>query len=215
MAILETAIRGSNAQYHRQDYLQCLDVKLLPSSAGDDGWKIFSLEYHVGSPLNTILTPEIMEDYLRIFNFLWRLKRIEHILTTTWMQQMGNKKILAKLTEIQGDFQKANSLRHEMLLFISNLVNYIMVEVIEGNWKIFLDEIRKAKDLDNIIEIHRKMVSTILEKILLTSKNENLYKQLFDLFELILRFKHSQDVLYTSAIEESHRRIFYQSVLFL
>jgi len=214
VAILETAIRGSNAQFHKPEYLQCLDVKLLQSSAGDDGWQIFSLEYRVGSPLNTILTPKIMGEYLRIFNFLWRLKRIEYVLSTTWSQQVGNKKSLAALKEIQGDLQKANILRHEMLLFISNLVNYIMVEVVEANWKIFLDEVRKAKDLDNIIRIHQKMVDTILEKVLLTHKNEGLYKQLFDLFELILRFKHSQDVLYTSAIEESHRRIFSQAVFF-
>jgi len=153
-----------------------------------------------------------MEDYLRIFNFLWRLKRIEYVLTTTWIQQMGNKKVLFGLSEIQGDFQKANLLRHEMLLFISNLGNYIMVEVVQGNWKIFLDEMRKARNLDEIIKIHKKMVNKILEKALLTSKNENLYKQLFELFELILRFKHSQDVLYTSAIEEAHSRAYRGSV---
>ncbi len=101
VAILETAIRGSNAQYHQPEYLQCLDVKLLQASAGDDGWQVFSLEYRVGSPLNTILTPKIMGDYLRIFNFLWRLKRIDHVLSATWTQQMGNKRALAALPEIQ------------------------------------------------------------------------------------------------------------------
>ena len=101
MAVVETAIRGSNAQYHKQEYLQCLDVKLLEASKGDEGWQIFSLEYKVGSPLNTILPPKIIGDYLRIFNFLWRLKRVDHILTSTWSQQMSNKKSLAALTEIQ------------------------------------------------------------------------------------------------------------------
>ena len=99
-----------------------------------------------------------------------------------------------------------------MLLFVSNLANYIMVEVIEANWKIFLDEVRKANDLDDIIRIHQKMVNAILEKVLLTSKNEGLYKQLIELFELIQRFKHSQDVLYTTAIEECHRRVFRKEV---
>ena len=99
-------------------------------------------------------------------------------------------------------------MRHEMLLFVSNLANYIMIEVIDANWKVFLDEIRKAKDLDDIIRIHQKMVDTILEKVLLTSKNEGLYKQLIELFELIQRFRNSEDALYTTAIEECHRRVF-------
>jgi gamma-tubulin complex component 3 len=99
--LVETAIRGSNAQYRKPEYLQCLDVKMLQAATGDDGWQIFSLEYKVGPPLNTILTPKIMNDYLRIFNFLWRVKRIDYILSTTWTQQMGNKRALAALEEIQ------------------------------------------------------------------------------------------------------------------
>ncbi len=99
-----------------------------------------------------------------------------------------------------------------MLLFISNLANYIMVEVIEANWKTFMDEVRKAKGLDDVLRMHQKMVDAILEKVLLTSKNEGLYKQLVQLFDLILRFRHSQDVLYTTAIEESHRRVFSHTV---
>ena len=99
-----------------------------------------------------------------------------------------------------------------MLLFVSNLANYIMVEVIEANWKVFLDEVRRARDLDDILRIHQKMVDTICEKVLLTSKNESLYKQLTALFDLILRFRHSQDILYTTAIEESHRRVFRTAV---
>lgn len=98
---METAIRSSNAQFHKQEFLQCLDVKLLEASKGDEGWQIFSLQYKVGTPLNTVLTPKIMGDYLRIFNFLWRLKRIDYILSKTWIQQMGNKKALAGLSEIQ------------------------------------------------------------------------------------------------------------------
>lgn len=99
-----------------------------------------------------------------------------------------------------------------MLLFITNLENYVMIEVIEANYKIFLDEVRKAKDLDDTIRIHQKMVDTMLEKILLTYKNEGLYKQLVGLFELIHRFKNSQDVLYATAVEECHRRVFLKEV---
>jgi hypothetical protein len=59
-------------------------INLLPTTAsdncfckqqGDRGWEVFSLVYHLQSPLSTIFTPQAMEAYLRLFNFLWRLKR--------------------------------------------------------------------------------------------------------------------------------------------
>ena len=49
-----------------------LDVQLLAPSPGDHGWEVFSLVYHLQSPLSTIFTAEAMESYLRLFNFLWR-----------------------------------------------------------------------------------------------------------------------------------------------
>ena len=60
-----------------------LNINLLPTTAsdncscqqGDRGWEVFSLVYHLQSPLSTIFTPQAMEAYLRLFNFLWRLKR--------------------------------------------------------------------------------------------------------------------------------------------
>jgi gamma-tubulin complex component 3 len=76
LGILETAIRASNAQFHSPEALGRVDIKLLESSPGDKGWDIFSLDYHVDPPISTILTPATMKQYLRIFNFLWRVKRV-------------------------------------------------------------------------------------------------------------------------------------------
>lgn len=84
---LETAIRSSNAQYDDPDILRRLDVRLLEISPGDSGWDVFSLDYHVDSPVNTILTPVAMHQYLKMFNFLWRLKRVEHALSSAWRRQ--------------------------------------------------------------------------------------------------------------------------------
>ena len=39
-----------------------------------------------------------------------------------------------------------------MAHFVSNIHNYIMVEVVESSWKIFLDEVKHIKNLDDLIE---------------------------------------------------------------
>eukprot|EP01052_Picozoa_sp_SAG31_P002625 SAG31_NODE_94_length_26208_cov_6.281091_15_plen_663_part_00 len=82
--MLETAIRSSSASSESMEILGRLDVRLLQASPGDQGWEVFSLVYDVLAPLNTIFTPAVMETYLRIFNFLWRLKRVEFVLNATW-----------------------------------------------------------------------------------------------------------------------------------
>ena len=55
-----------------------IDVRLLEPSINDKGWEVFVLEYHVSAPINTIITPACMQQYLAMFTFLWKLKRLEH-----------------------------------------------------------------------------------------------------------------------------------------
>jgi gamma-tubulin complex component 3 len=66
-------------------------------SDDDAGWDVFSLTYHVDSPINTVFTDDNMTMYLRLFHFLWRLKRVEYTLTETWMRQMTSRRYLSTL----------------------------------------------------------------------------------------------------------------------
>lgn len=75
-------------------------------------------------------------------------------------------------------FHKFNLCHHEMVHFVSNIHNYIMVEVLESSWKIFIDDMKQAEDLDQLIEFQKKFVTSILEKALLSEKSYNLYKLL-------------------------------------
>ena len=85
MGFLETAIRSSNAQYHDNEFLHRLDIKLLEASPGDRGWEIFQLDYRVDAlpVLNRIFTDEVRTVFQKINNFLWKLKRVEHGLSTS------------------------------------------------------------------------------------------------------------------------------------
>jgi hypothetical protein len=58
--------------------------------------------------------------------------------------------------------------------FISNVHNYIMVEVLESGWKIFQDDVKAAQDLDELIKIEKKFVDSIMDKALLNKKNAHL-----------------------------------------
>jgi gamma-tubulin complex component 3 len=102
------------------------------------------LDYRVNdlSPLSTVFTPDVMENYKKIFNFLWRLKRIEHSLSQSWRTNQEHVHKFEKIRGMKGIFHKFNLCHYEMVHFVSNIHNYIMVEVLESAWKIFQDEIK-------------------------------------------------------------------------
>merc|ERR1711939_294148 len=79
-AQLEHAIRGSNAQYDSPEVLRRLDAQMLQLSHGDIGWDCFTLEYKIDAPVDVVVTEWGNRQYLKVFNFLWRIKRVEFAL---------------------------------------------------------------------------------------------------------------------------------------
>ncbi|XP_051138783.1 gamma-tubulin complex component 3 [Andrographis paniculata] len=211
--LLETAIRSSNAQYDDPDILERLRVKLMPHNTGDRGWDVFSLEYDARVPLNTIFTESVMSRYLRIFNFLWKLRRVEHALTSVWKTMKPNcvtPRFFSKLpnavkSQLILTSRKCQVLWGEMNHFVSNLQYYIMFEVLEVSWSILSKELEAAKDLDGLLEAHEKYLYSIFEKSLLGERSQHLNKTLFTLFDHILRFKSHADRLYEGISEMQSR----------
>jgi gamma-tubulin complex component 3 len=96
-ATLETAIRSSNAQNDPPDVLRRLDARMLEYSHGEIGWDVFTLEYKVDAPLDTLLDPDSIVKYLKVFNHLWRLKRVEAALSKGWMRVAGATRTFLRL----------------------------------------------------------------------------------------------------------------------
>lgn len=94
---LETAIRGSNAQYDSPDVLRRLDARILEYSHGEIGWDCFSLEYKVEAPLNAVLDARALIDYEKVFHHLWRMKRVETALTRGWMRVTSGSRLFERI----------------------------------------------------------------------------------------------------------------------
>ncbi|GLT96213.1 hypothetical protein SLE2022_138550 [Rubroshorea leprosula] len=213
--LLESAIRSSNAQYDDPDILDRLRVKMMPHGSGDRGWDVFSLEYDARVPLDTVFTESVMTRYLRIFNFLWKLRRVEHALIGAWKTMKPNcitshsfnKLQHAVKLQLLSTLRRCQVLWDEMNHFVSNLQYYIMFEVLEVSWSDFSSEMEVAKDLDDLLAAHEKYLHSIVEKSLLGERSQNLYKSLFVLFDLILRFRSHADRLYEGIHELQARTV--------
>ncbi|XP_058999762.1 gamma-tubulin complex component 3 isoform X1 [Mustela lutreola] len=205
--ILETAVRATNAQFDSPEILKRLDVRLLEVSPGDTGWDVFSLDYHVDGPIATVFTRECMSHYLRVFNFLWRAKRMEYILTDIRKGHMCNAKLLRNMPEFSGVLHHCHILASEMVHFIHQMQYYITFEVLECSWDELWKKVQQAQDLDHIIAAHEGFLDTIISRCLLDADSRALLNQLRAVFDQIIELQNAQDTIYRAALGELQRRL--------
>ncbi len=219
-AQLDHAIRGSNAQYDTEEVRRRLDARMLHFSHGELGWDCFTLEYKIDAPIDVVVTEWGGKQYLKVFNFLWRIKRVEFCLSTTWRKIMtGARAVLSETSlgeEAQEVWKATRGSVAEMIHFVGQLQYYILFEVIQSSW----DELQGSIDpeehphltLDDIIRAHTKYLLNITNKGLLGAtkkvegREENAFmKQLNDLLYIMLSYRDAVDGLYSWSVAEFTR----------
>ena len=226
-AQLEHAIRGSNAQYDSDEVLRRLDARMLQASHGDIGWECFTLEYKIDAPVNVVVTEWANRQYLKTFNFLWSIKRVEFALASTWRKCMTGSRGVLQTGEhkVVQTWKSTRGVLAEMVHFVGQLQYYILFEVIESSWTELQSNIRKEDcTLDDLITAHTKYLTSITHKGLLGvrrrqyhdplkeqggdgSEDRNSYlKQLNEILETMLSYRDSVDGLYSWSVSDFTRR---------
>lgn len=215
-AQLEHAIRASNAQYDSPDVLRRLDARMLELSHGEIGWDCFTLEYKIDAPVDVVITPWASTQYLKMFNFLWRVKRVEFALGSTWRRCMtGARGVLGSVEDKVGsDWKRARCVIAEMIHFVCQLQWYILFEVIESSWNDLQARVSKPGcTLDDLIEAHTDYLNSITRKGLLGStssankhQEETFLTQLHQILKIMLAYKDAVDGLYSFSVAEFTRR---------
>lgn len=70
---------------------------MLEYSHGEIGWDVFTLRYKVDPPIDTVLDSDTMINYFKVFQYLWKLKRIEGSLSTGWMRIAGGARTFLRV----------------------------------------------------------------------------------------------------------------------
>ncbi|KAI0202035.1 Spc97/Spc98 family protein [Astrocystis sublimbata] len=228
-AQLEHAIRGSNAQYDSPEVLRRLDARMLQLSHGDIGWDCFTLEYKIDAPVDVVVSDWGNRQYLKVFNFLWRIKRVEFALSSTWRKvTTGSRGVLqTDHAVVQETWKTTRGSLTEMIFFVGQLQFYILFEVIESSWTELQARLkREDATLDDIIKAHKHYLNSITHKGLLgarrkrfvaasssnasTATNEeddNSYMiQLGELLRTMLSYRDCVDGLYSWSVSDFTRR---------
>ena len=202
---LESSIRASNAQYIDQECLQKLNIKLISASVGDNGWDIFCLEYKTNLPLNVIFTSRLLKDYQKLFLFFWKIKRIEYSQNNQiWKKIRTFSQLLKNKTDFINKAIKISiHFNQEIIHFMSNLHTYLALEVLETQYKDLIIDLSKVNNLDELINKHKHFVENIKKQCLLDQEND-IYKKINNIFDIILRFRTIHELLYERLMEQSY-----------
>lgn len=227
-AQLEHAIRGSNAQYDSQEVLRRLDARMLQLSHGDIGWDCFTLEYKIDAPVDVVVSDWGNRQYLKVFNFLWRIKRVEFALSSTWRKvTTGSRGVLqTHYTAVSQTWKTTRGFLAEMVHFVGQLQYYILFEVIESSWTELQEKLSKENaTLDDVITAHSNYLNSITHKGLLgarrrrfvnssttattttTEEDDNSYMiQLGELLRTMLAYRDCVDGLYSWSVSDFTQR---------
>ncbi|KAM0751219.1 hypothetical protein T439DRAFT_325368 [Meredithblackwellia eburnea MCA 4105] len=224
---LETALRSSSST-SPPDVLRRLDACMPQSTPGEQGWDVFILEYKVSAPLDTVLDPASMEEYAKVFKFLWGVKRVEWVLGGTWRRVMTGARTFLRVPALAYHFHTLRLSLSKMLYFIRQLQYYNHLEIILCAWNQFLKDIgvvdgesgegeseRKAKerDLDSLIAAHKVFLGRVVGKCLLRDPGRQGRKQLAvsmldqakQIFATILTYQETAESLCNFALSEAGR----------
>lgn len=187
---LDSSVR-STSPLESDSIILNLDVRLHEPSAGQGarqlGWDIFSLDYRVPSPLDAILTADVMRDYTRLSQYVWLEKRVQYTVQNSWARLRPYHSAVQQLPDLGMDFKRLQMLHQEAILAMNQVVQF-STGCLGRSWGVFervLSETTQA-DLDTYINLHSQYLVSIRNG-LLTCYNQNLRSKMMAIFSAVLK----------------------------
>ncbi|KAL2227778.1 gamma-tubulin complex component 4 [Sesamum indicum] len=140
-----------------------------------DGWDSIALEYSVDWPLHLFFTQEVLSKYLKIFQYLLRLKRTQMELEKSWASAMHqdhsdfakrrNDGMNSSISQQRRQrFRPLWRVREHMAFLIRNLQFYIQVDVIESQWNVLQAHIQNSHDFTELVGFHQEYLSALISQ---------------------------------------------------
>lgn len=142
------------------------DAYRTMTSHGLKGVESFTLEYVVNFPLSIVLSRRVITKYQLLSRLLYFGKHVERRVLAAWMGQQASRECAG----VRAVLGTAYTLRHRMLHFMQNFVYYITFEVIHPREHDLWQELRAAKDMDQVMDLHEKFLDGCLKECLLASQ---------------------------------------------
>jgi len=151
-AVLKTTVRHLLNVSDEFNAVNNLDARLLEIGHGNIGWDVFTLDYQLHPPISLILNDETNQhkrDYLKVFNYLWKFKRLEALFTEEWRKQKNLRQRNLHVVI----FRKINRVRliqNFLRGFSHSIERFIFEEIINSNYEALIEELKLENNVSKI-----------------------------------------------------------------
>jgi len=138
-------------------------------------WMNLKLQLEIPSIFRVIFDNEALGKYERVFSTLVKVRLLVHELERLWMarSRLASDRLFCHL-------------RHSMHFFISNLLYYLQVDVVDSEFSSLQEQMIKASNFQDVLLAHRNFLSSVLRLSLVD--NITVQEGIERVFHVCLRF---------------------------
>ena len=168
-------------------------------------WLNIQLRVRFPPIFHIIFDTEALSAYQRLFSLLMKIRLMAHSLEKLW-------KTRSRLSSDRGFCQ----LRHSMHFFISNLLYYLQVDVVDSEYAQLMSDLDEADEFQHVLRAHRNFLATVLKAALVD--NLSVQDAIDRVLQACLRFVavcrllHQQEGIDEGALDDEYAH-FHQGVL--
>ncbi|EDW56163.1 GM22736 [Drosophila sechellia] len=148
------------------------------------GLECFAFTYEVKWPCSLVLNHISISKYQMLFRQLFYCKHVERQLCKIWKENSIAKQFEPQAASL---YRAAFTLRQRMMNAIQNLEYYMMIEIIEPNWHIFIEKMKTVENVDNVLRLHQDFLDSCLKNCMLT-ESSHLNRSIFKLCKICLKY---------------------------
>uniref|UniRef100_A0A1A9W9K4 Gamma-tubulin complex component n=1 Tax=Glossina brevipalpis TaxID=37001 RepID=A0A1A9W9K4_9MUSC len=149
-----------------------------------NGLECFAFRYEVKWPVSLVLNHIAISKYQMLFRQLFYCKHVERQLCKIWKENSIAKTFSPQVAEHR---RSAFTLRQRMMNAVQNLEYYMMIEVIEPNWHLFIQNMNKVENVDEVLSFHQDFLDSCLKNCMLTNTTV-LTRSIFEMCNMCLKF---------------------------
>lgn len=158
-SIDESSLRNALMKKDNNFVVEKVDARLLNMGQNLLGWDVFTLDYIVHPPLSTVLNINRIDgrkEYLQIFNFLWRFKRIGYFGNESMLK---NRELIRSFKthtsftpfnrDVRSKLSKLSILRSQIQQFNYKIESYYSQFIIEQNFESLIKKLQLTDNSSN------------------------------------------------------------------
>ncbi|GAB0090031.1 uncharacterized protein DMENIID0001_046820 [Sergentomyia squamirostris] len=145
------------------------------------------LSYRVEWPVNLILSSETLQQYLGIFQYLLKVRRMGWLLENMFQHLKDISRNDPGIKD-SPQFRHIHAIRHKFSHFVSTLQNHITLNALQASWTELLEDLKSAKSMIDLYRKHANYIKRIRFLCMLNRQSVQFFNAIEDVFKLIIRF---------------------------